>query len=563
VVSWRPNYTYLRINGNSYSSSTAWTGQDSSGKTIYIGSDDSANLSANAQLADITFFQRFLDGTEQYQLYLARRSISDVARTDVLTLQAPTGYQEAQTGDINIVGALKGTSLTVSGAAYLAASNGNVGIGLTNPAQKLDVTGGSIQASGQLISTTTGIAPLVVSSTTVVTNLNADLLDGQSGAYYLDAPSEATVEGYIANDVNTNYIPRDNGTKLVTGSIYDNGTNIGIGTSTTYGRLQVGTTPTVPLLIVQDSGNVGIGTTNPVGLFQVGSDLDNVPLYVKTTNGSVGIGTTNPAEKLECNGAIKMAAFKMATGAGDGYVLTSDASGNGTWQTTGCSSARYKTDIRHLDDDFYKILKVDPKYFTYKRTGQKAIGYIAEDFDALGLKHLVGYNKDGLPDTISYDKLAIYTIEVLKDHQVYLERLKKLLQEAKKELLIAPPVGKTRIEGDLLVSGELNAKQVSGLLKAATASRKANCTLTDNDNVIFADASGGAFTITLPTASQNTVGRLYYVYKVDSSANAIAVEAAGKNKINGAAKVSTNQQWKCLRIIGYTDSSWIAGDGSP
>ena len=33
----------------------------------------------------------------------------------------------------------------------------------------------------------TGTAPLVVASTTVVANLNADLLDGQSGAYYLDS----------------------------------------------------------------------------------------------------------------------------------------------------------------------------------------------------------------------------------------------------------------------------------------------------------------------------------------------------------------------------------------
>ena len=43
--------------------------------------------------------------------------------------------------------------------------------------------------------------------------------------------SESSVESYIANDVNTNYVPRDNGTKLVTGTIYDNGVRIGIGTS--------------------------------------------------------------------------------------------------------------------------------------------------------------------------------------------------------------------------------------------------------------------------------------------------------------------------------------------
>ncbi len=46
----------------------------------------------------------------------------------------------------------------------------------------------TISASGQITSTvSTGTAPLVIASTTKVSNLNADLLDDQSGAYYLDS----------------------------------------------------------------------------------------------------------------------------------------------------------------------------------------------------------------------------------------------------------------------------------------------------------------------------------------------------------------------------------------
>jgi hypothetical protein len=100
-----------------------------------------------------------------------------------------------------------------SGAAsywIVGDENYNVGIGTTNPTQKLDV-GGNITSSGQFISTiTTGISPFLVSSTTVVANLNSDLLDGQDGSYYLNTSTTfgGDVSGtydaiVIANDSHT------------------------------------------------------------------------------------------------------------------------------------------------------------------------------------------------------------------------------------------------------------------------------------------------------------------------------------------------------------------------
>lgn len=67
-----------------------------------------------------------------------------------------------------------------------------VGIGTSTPAYTLDVAGNmnasSLRISGVLTSTVaTGTAPFTLASTTLVNNLNAQLLNGQNGAYYLNA----------------------------------------------------------------------------------------------------------------------------------------------------------------------------------------------------------------------------------------------------------------------------------------------------------------------------------------------------------------------------------------
>lgn len=55
--------------------------------------------------------------------------------------------------------------------------DGNVGINTSSPAHKLDVNG-NVNATRFFSTQTTGTSPFTVSSTTVVSNLNADLLDG-------------------------------------------------------------------------------------------------------------------------------------------------------------------------------------------------------------------------------------------------------------------------------------------------------------------------------------------------------------------------------------------------
>ena len=50
------------------------------------------------------------------------------------------------------------------------------------------------------------------------------------------------------------------------------------------------------------------------------------------SGGNVGIGTTSPSTKLDVSGKTKTINLQVTSGATTGYFLTSDASGNATWQ---------------------------------------------------------------------------------------------------------------------------------------------------------------------------------------------------------------------------------------
>jgi hypothetical protein len=54
--------------------------------------------------------------------------------------------------------------------------------------------------------------------------------------------------------------------------------------------------------------------------------------FLIRAGGGVGIGTASPAAPLDVNGTARMTGFIMPTGAASGRILTSNASGVGTWQ---------------------------------------------------------------------------------------------------------------------------------------------------------------------------------------------------------------------------------------
>ena len=139
-------------------------------------------------------------------------------------------WLNVRTGALNVAGGIKESSICIgrvnSAGNYDAAYNGEInrydhhlflqhhsgkylimctggglaGIGTNSPGEKLHVAGNT-RTDGYFKSTVgTGTAPYQCSSTTLNTNLNADLLDGEHGAYYQNRMYDGFVSQYQAYD---------------------------------------------------------------------------------------------------------------------------------------------------------------------------------------------------------------------------------------------------------------------------------------------------------------------------------------------------------------------------
>lgn len=171
------------------------------------------------------------------------------------------------TSNLNIPAASGNINLSVAGTAnvLIVKSTG------VNVAGTLDssgnITGSNLITAGQLISTiATGTAPLSVSSTTKVANLNADLLDG----YTTD--SAATPNTVVIRDANGSF-----SANVITANLSGNATTAGTVTTATQPNITgVGVLST---LSVSGNANVGnIGASNGVftNVSGDGSGLSNI-----------------------------------------------------------------------------------------------------------------------------------------------------------------------------------------------------------------------------------------------------------------------------------------------
>src|SRR5688572_27560049 len=124
------------------------------------------------------------------------------------------------------------------------------------------------------------------------------------------------------------------------------------------------TAPLLNQLLGYDGANwtpVGL-STHPDNYWRAsGSHVYNA------NSGNVGIGIMSPSEKLDVNGNLKTQGFIMPVGAGAGKVLTSNASGVGSWSSDIIAtklSLTYKDSASSETDHIFHIIQTSATSLT-------------------------------------------------------------------------------------------------------------------------------------------------------------------------------------------------------
>ncbi len=251
-----------------------------------------------------------------------------------------------------------GTTGSNTSDALVVLKSGNIGIGSSTPTNKLEVNG-----------------------TTKTTSLQ--ITNGANNGYVLQSDASG-----ISSWVNPTTLSNGNWTTSGSNQYSALSGNIGIGTTSPTNKLDIQSSSSITANVQSSGSNAYIKTAAPSGsedglLFSTyasgststrwlfgksngsesgsnaGSDFFinrysdagaflSQPFRIARSTGYVGIGGASASTALEVNGTTKTTNFQMTSGATNGYLLQSDASGNGAWVN---QSVLAPTSIRDTDAD--------------------------------------------------------------------------------------------------------------------------------------------------------------------------------------------------------------------
>jgi hypothetical protein len=437
---------------------------------------------------------------------------------------------------------------------FIVSATGNVGIGTSVPANKLHVEGAGGGAAGIYIS---DAVPSIFTRT----------LYNQSGTLMWNG-SALAVGGSVSGT--PGFISRFSGpSSLGDSSLYELAGNVGLGSSVPSQKLDiVGTvkatafnkvTLTAPAtgstLTILDGKTLTVNNT--IGL-SAGADSKTLNIgsynltFSTTADTTVGLPTTGTLVNTavtslpsltgvgtSLTGVIKATAGTLANMTGTpGYMTRWDDA-----NTLG-SSVIYNSGANVGIGSSVPQAKLDVEGSIYLGSGNIGVGSAVptEKVDVVGTVKATSFigNGAGLTNIVGaisglnagyLPKSA--TATTINDSAIY--------QNGSNI-----GIGTTAPIATLDVKGSISFQIVS---------QAAPYAVSDTDNVILVDASGGSRTITLPSAV-GIKGRTYNIKKIDATTNGVVISPSAGN-IDGLASFTTTTQNQAFTVISDGTNWWI------
>jgi hypothetical protein len=278
----------------------------------------SLSLSGNLSASAGTFSTTLTAGATTVASLVSPSITGGSGTTQSLTYKTTSGVGTTGADHIFQTGNNGGTE------ALRITNAGNVGVGTNTPTAKLEVNNGtSTNVTG--INLTGNVDDFLQMN---VQNTNNTGTKAQSG-YAATADNGTTTTGFAWMGINNSAFN------------FPATYNIGAANDVTY---------------IGSGQDMHIANANQTKSIILSTGKSTTPFFNErmriTSAGNVGIGTASPTATLEVNGTTRLggattiagaatftSTVAITTGAAAGKVLTSDASGNATWQNTGGSIA--------------------------------------------------------------------------------------------------------------------------------------------------------------------------------------------------------------------------------
>lgn len=234
------------------------------------------------------------------------------------------------------------------GTEFFIDPGGRIGIGTTMPSAKLELRETNV-LDESLVSfeATNGVGNTqdVLDLRMNVVNQNSQFIECEDigtgeTVFVVHSGGGINSKGNANFEGNANF---DGDAQIAGQTTIDGSADVG-GTLTTGGTLSVHTPPNTTASLNLKNGNSWTGglrqdSSNRLALFNGGTSSGSNNHVVITDEGRVGVGTYSPTVgyKLTVDGSTNIIGtldtdgFKMPTGAVDGHVMTTDASGNASW----------------------------------------------------------------------------------------------------------------------------------------------------------------------------------------------------------------------------------------